>query len=191
MFDGTVIWTYKDDDDIFENDQIKLIGSYALGKLDGNFTAYDEKGNVTDRFGFNEGKRYSNTQDASKIYKPFIGYWEGEIQKETFSGKAQVYDLKRDGSMEFYRNNYYKTDLDSDWLLDDDTTYQTIGTGTWTYQPKTNNSGILTFGYRGKEATKAEVSIINDNQIILKETWVSDIFSKEDIGKEIMFTREK
>jgi hypothetical protein len=102
-----------------------------------------------------------------------------------------VYDLKDNGSMEFYHNIYYGDMSDNpNWEL---SSYgqDTKAKGSWKFLKGTGNSGVMEFYYKGEIAMRSDINIVSNNELTMKITFIAPIFKSEYgyEGLELRFFR--
>jgi len=186
LFNGLAFW--------YEGDKVKVKGGYSVGDLDGEFLVYNPDGKVKGEYGFNRGNFYSNMQPPESIYTPLIGLWEAELHNDhNFKLRTQVYDLKDNGSMEFYHNIYYGDMSDNPkWEL---STYgqDTKAKGSWKFLKGVENSGVMELYYKGEIAIRSDINMASDNELTMKITFIAPSFKSEYgyEGLELRFFRNK
>ncbi|MCU7693721.1 hypothetical protein ACFSPU_05190 [Haoranjiania flava] len=176
IFHGLAMWVQK-------NGKIKLHGGYYYGKLHGNFALGDESGNVVERFWYTHGKKGAVVLNKEDFYTPVFGKWEAELKNDGYYRNTQVYNLKPDGTLEFFQNSYVK--VNNSWGLW--TSETEPPTGLWKYIKNTDDTGTLEFYYNGLLAMKSNLKFLNKKEILLKSTYLDKQFDQKDLGKELRF----
>jgi hypothetical protein len=185
LFNGLAFW--------YEGDKVKVKGGYFVGDLDGEFIVYNSDGTVKGEYGFDRGRFYSNMQDTENIYTPLIGLWEAELYNDNnFQLRTQVFDLKNNGSMEFYHNIYYGDMSENPkWELSE-YGQDTKAKGSWKFSKGTGNTGVMEFYYKGEIAMCSDIYLVSDNELTMKITLISPFFNSEYgyVGLELRFLRK-
>lgn len=184
IFHGLAMWVQK-------NGKTKLTGGYAYGKLHGDFALGDENGQVLERFWYTNGVKGSVILKKEDFHPSMVAKWVNEPDKNSNSLYIQtpVYNLKEDGTLEFYQNTYNRYGQAESWALihSGDNSPEK---GLWKYIKKTDNSGAMEFYYQGKLAMKTDVKIVSAKEITLKSTYLDKQFDQTSLGKELKFTRK-
>lgn len=180
IFHGLAFWSHK-------NDIVKLNGGYQFGKLNGDFAAISENGEVTERFWYTNGTRGPITLKKEDFYTPAVAKWEAELEIDHYMRKTHVYHLKADGTLEFYQNGYMRQSLDGPWQLW--TSNDNPPQGLWKYTKKTDNTGEVEFYYKGVLIMKADAKIINANELSLRSTYIDKQYDQKNVGKELIFKK--
>ncbi len=181
IFDGLAMWVQK-------NGKTRLTGGYSYGKLHGDFALGDENGDVLERFWYTNGVKSSVILKKEDFHSSMVARWEAELENDGYLKVTQVYDLKGEGTLEFYQSSYIKNRTTGEWMRATSNTDNPKGL--WKYVKKTDNSGTLEFYYRGVLAMKTDVKIMNAKEITLKSTYLDKQFDQKDLGKELRFLRK-
>lgn len=163
---------------------------FVRGVLDGDVTEY-KNGKEINKYGYSNGKIYTNKQNKDSIYTPMIGFWEAELENNgNFSLHTLVNDFKEDGSMETYKNIYYSKDMFADpveWEITDYSEGLELE-ASWVYSPKTENTGVLKTYLKWELYEIDDIRFLNQDKISMKATYC---IKPEEIGKEYIFIRKK
>ena len=104
-----------------------------------------------------------------------------------------MYDLKDNGSMEFYHIIYYGDMSDNPkWEL---STYgqEIKAKGSWKFLKGVENSGVMELYYKGEIAIRSDINMVSDNELTMKITFIAPSFKSEYgyEGLELRFFRNK
>lgn len=180
IFHGLTMWVQK-------NDKLKLTGGFAYGKLHGDFGLYDDAGDILERYWYTNGVKGSVILKKADFYAPLQGKWEADLENDGYFRKTQVYDLKSDGTLEFYQASYIKNRTSGAWELWSSNT--DTAKGLWKFVKKTDTTGEGEFYYKGLLAMKTDVKILSPKDISLKSTYLDKMFDQSSLGTELKFSK--
>lgn len=157
VYDGAANWYYK-------SGRQKAKAYFKLGKLDGDYIEYDEKGNIIATKSYADGEEYKKDRFASNVYRPLVGIWKMEKENNGVTKKMVVNNFLEDGTMVYFTEDYSLDFNSNEWKFSPNE-YREKNSFSWKYTPEENNKGIIEYYYKNKLIEKDEITFLSNNTL--------------------------